>query len=370
MIYGYHKLERHALYAIHKELGHFFETIAVTDQFSDALFQEWFLPVLHKCQRLKDILQLIFVQLKKSGSPSAHDFIKIFKNNNQIEMLCRNPKSMLLEWKTNDKDLNKHLLELAEYLYDELPERQSLLDAIDGGGYRNYYKEFREQNTGTVCPFCGIDNLPDYFQDERDSKLPRASYDHYLCRTRFPLSAINFDNLIPTCKHCNENAKGAKPMILSEGGKRRKAIYPFNSPFQFNFILSQTEAAGIDEKAKWAVDIVAKRAADNEAVRTWLSVYNIKDRWEARVEGRAKHWEICTLQEMLTDFEDLTALKGKLNAKRITYTCESYLKDEVDGILKLAFFDYLSSLDNARLRSTVVALKLIAATQPKDLLAI
>jgi hypothetical protein len=60
-------------------------------------------------------------------------------------------------------------------------------------------------------------------------KLTRPEFDHWFAKSRYPLLAVSFYNLIPSCNICNSNIKGSNEMML------RTHLHPYIDRPEFKF---------------------------------------------------------------------------------------------------------------------------------------
>lgn len=61
-----------------------------------------------------------------------------------------------------------------------------------------------------TCPYCNIDNIKTIYLSKSKEKLLSPPLDHYHCQQEYPLLAISFYNLVPSCWPCNTVFKGKK----------------------------------------------------------------------------------------------------------------------------------------------------------------
>src|SRR5690606_360287 len=88
---------------------------------------------------------------------------------------------------------------------------------LDGNGFRDlfsttlraHFDEFSTINSEiTLCPICGLGELKKHTDEARDQ------YDHYLPKSIYPLSSVNFKNLVPVCRECNSlDVKGDTDIV-------------------------------------------------------------------------------------------------------------------------------------------------------------
>ncbi|MCP2044706.1 HNH endonuclease [Pontibacter sp. HSC-36F09] len=71
------------------------------------------------------------------------------------------------------------------------------------------------ENLGmNVCPYCNREHTITINNKEVKGQLTRPDFDHYLPKSQYPLFALSFYNLIPSCKICNSTFKGKKNVKL------------------------------------------------------------------------------------------------------------------------------------------------------------
>lgn len=68
-----------------------------------------------------------------------------------------------------------------------------------------------------VCPYCGRQFIHTVITAGKkgasvDVKLIRAEFDHYIPKAKFPMFALSFYNLIPSCHFCNSSIKNTREL--------------------------------------------------------------------------------------------------------------------------------------------------------------
>ncbi|MEZ3464110.1 MAG: hypothetical protein K1W23_18545 [Lachnospiraceae bacterium] len=71
-----------------------------------------------------------------------------------------------------------------------------------------------------VCPYCNREFIYTVFGDDH-IKVVRPELDHYLPKSRFPMFALSFYNLIPGCHSCNSSIKGQRELNM------KKHLHPY-----------------------------------------------------------------------------------------------------------------------------------------------
>jgi len=71
------------------------------------------------------------------------------------------------------------------------------------------------------CPNCNRLFTITITKKNKDGQLTRPDFDHYFPKSQYPLLALSFYNLIPSCKICNSTFKGDKDMDI------KKHLHPY-----------------------------------------------------------------------------------------------------------------------------------------------
>lgn len=114
---------------------------------------------------------------------------------------------------------SKMMKDLMKELYEEFTQKQ------DGEGVSNAHFFFRDLNIRT-CPYCNR-----HYTFTLDKKVKAApEFDHFYDKSKHPLLAVSFYNLVPSCHTCN-HAKGTN----------KAAINPYFSGFRRKFELQDVQ---------------------------------------------------------------------------------------------------------------------------------
>ncbi len=153
-----------------------------------------------------------------------------------------------------------------------------------------------------TCPFCGIEPI-------HDASLTLQDYDHLLCKSSYPFTAVNLVNLVPCGADCNRIFKHEADIIWNaEEGRRRRAFFPFRPHGTVLAVdltgsrLPQTDR----DVAGWNVSITPA----SEEVDTWVKVFDLKRRYQLDVLG--KHYDrwrqdfvdALAIMELATDWDE------------------------------------------------------------------
>lgn len=203
-----------------------------------------------------------------------------FRRNNDIEGLCNGKRPVYFY--QLPKVVEENMKPLFIRFYEELLERSKV-----GGDKLEFYSALYKTNRFKFCNCCG------YMPFDTGMLERREAYDHYLPKSNYPFSSVNFKNLVPLCYKCNSDRKRDKDPIKNG----RKAFYPYrdasikidiSTTLGENFIRSlyETIVNNTDEdtlEPPTIKDISIKLIAEEqEQVVTWDDLFQIKNRFSER----------------------------------------------------------------------------------------
>lgn len=93
------------------------------------------------------------------------------------------------------------------------------------------------------CVYCNRTYTVSQFKIDKEgqiSKLIRPHFDHWFPKENYPLLALSFFNLIPSCSICNSSVKGRKEFSLS------KYIHPYVDNVVDSIVFSYSHDVSID----------------------------------------------------------------------------------------------------------------------------
>lgn len=158
--------------------------------------------------------------------------------------------------------------------YNKLKEIQTIFNynTLVSGNKDNSYKiaEIKGRNTCTYC------NRQYTITLKKDGEfITRPQFDHWFPKSIFPLLALSFYNLIPSCSICNSSAKGEQIFSF------KKLIHPYkrSSPetdFRFSYLP--------DGKGGWKIDLYNLKGVEKETfeVLKLKDIYNYHYKLEAK----------------------------------------------------------------------------------------
>lgn len=166
----------------------------------------------------------------------------------------------------------------------------SNLSEIDKISYHNFikeinrifnYKEFTKMDNKNVaytfsnllnintCPYCNRIYTKTVIKSTKKT-VTRPEFDHWYSQESYPLFALSFYNLIPSCHICNSNIKGSKTFNIHD------TLHPYiieKLEYQYSYQLNQ-----IDEYQ------FKLKSAPNSKSEKFVKSFELKDIYETHIE--------------------------------------------------------------------------------------
>jgi hypothetical protein len=127
------------------------------------------------------------------------------------------------------------------------------------------YRLASDLNRNT-CTYCNRSYIHTIVSSD-DEKIMRPQFDHWFPKSKFPLLALSFYNLIPSCSSCNSSIKGGIDLNISDH------IHPYLDDIADEFTFTYEFDKGIN---KYKIDIETdnKRIANTVNEMCLTDVYN------------------------------------------------------------------------------------------------
>ncbi len=271
-------------------------------------------------------IQEVFLIFKTLNTEEIKQLKTWYRSNNSIEDLCKNNPNVTPTTYDDVSRMNSKLGAALKAFFEGLYSQNFLTlkvlsDII--GLIDEHYIEFVKINRIGKCPFCGL------YPIDGEYVHTREAYDHYLPKSKYPFSSINFKNLAPICNKCNSGNKGSKDPLQDANGSRRKAFYSYSSvPYsiEIGLILSSNDIDNLTPQ-----DITITFGPDNLSVelQTWTELFGIEDRYkETCCSADAKEWVTQILDEsQLFGYTSSEFLKIRLEvAQRYPHSNMNFLR--------------------------------------------
>ncbi|PFY80037.1 HNH endonuclease [Bacillus toyonensis] len=303
-----------------------------TGVFRIELFEPEFRPIVNRHRTiLKKRFRIIYEHVSSLSIDDRRSFCQKIIESNQIEKICRGeytPEVFIKKPTGIDLTLKGLFLDLYEQVLDGKPFQENANTTL-----REHFDQFSDANAEiTLCPNCGIGELKNSQDETRDQ------YDHYLPKALYPLSSINFRNLVPCCKECNSlEVKGDKDIIALSNGK---LFFPYDNNYKGLSLNVNVKHDNPElEKIEWEFLF---NSLDNKSdeIEAWKTIYSIEKRYQGHIKGRIKKWykiyfnyithsktaclDISKREELFMLFLELSEEQG----------LEFIVKPTIDGLLE------------------------------------
>lgn len=295
--------------------------------------------------RFSSQIQAIYQSFARLSRSEIAQFKRWYQGNNELEKVCANNAAIHLaryaDIAVNHQDLADQLGTFFKGLYSQpLLNLAALRNKI--GEIDDHYQNFVQTNKAGKCPFCGINDLLGEYHSKREA------YDHYLPKALYPFNSINLRNLVPACHHCNSSYKTSRdpaytPKDPTRAVRRRAVFYPYKAAA--HSIELQVTLRHSDIAMLTSADITLQfgPAAVAEEIDTWKDVYDIEERYKAKLcgENDGKYWLTQVLDECQAYDKqpaDILAMRAQQAQSRPYADCNFLRKPFLDACQQIGVF--------------------------------
>ncbi len=205
--------------------------------------------ILAKDNHIKNLFQLIKGRVSTSLNTEVVNFLTDEKIKKilggypkelyklQLEFLVK----VIPHFSFNDWNKYKNITKTKDFTLEEI-QIKNIFDVIYNEIERIFnYENFLMKKVKTYCAYTLAENLdiPTCVYCNRiytktvskKSKITRPTFDHWYPKSKYPLLALSFYNLIPSCYVCNSGVKGNVNLTLDT----HFHPYIFNPDFKYTF---------------------------------------------------------------------------------------------------------------------------------------
>lgn len=234
--------------------------------------------------------------------------------NNCIEELCRAKYTPVLysDLEAIDRELSDTIKSFCTNLYKHVMPSATFIKIF--GSIAQYYKTLA--GNGHACHFCGMDSIISKYEKNR------SALDHYLAKSLYPFTTVNFHNLVPACEKCNTTYKRDKNILFLKPpkkyktvlGARVKAFYPFCNDTPNIDVAVKFNRPYKDDFSPDDFDMTIQSAATQQETENWRRIYNIDSRYKAyccsdTMKSYIEHQFIAFVNKGLLPHEYINSLK-------------------------------------------------------------
>ncbi|MGB5919102.1 hypothetical protein [Arcobacter sp.] len=332
MLRLYKQIEKDNIFKLHKILKYLIFNIwckADDEEWKDKANNKKLFKLLHYSVKtgvtFENEIERIYNIFKTLTNEEKARIKRSWKINNDIEKLCTKKLKPI------------YLSDLPEVVRNDIKPLFSwcytyLLNQKEASGDKlDYYKKLISLNEFEVCPCCGMIDF------ELDDSKYREAYDHYLPKSEYPFSSINFKNLVPICYKCNSDRKGTKNPIEN----KRVAFYPFsnskNHEISIEFKIDKTK--DLNKLTKEDIKIVYK--GKDKEIETWDWLFDISKRYNNKVKKysesmlkriKNRHKIHLSLNKDITYQETIDLMINEYKEER--YTDKNFLRIPLLEVIK------------------------------------
>lgn len=125
------------------------------------------------------------------------------------------------------------------------------------------------------CPYCNRNYTTTHATYKEKEVFPE--FDHFYHKNDYPLLAVSFYNLIPSCNVCNTHFKGSKDSV------KENLFHPYTElePNAFNFsFIPQNVQSLYGKKDKFELNFIINDLANKDSIESTLEFFGIKEIYE------------------------------------------------------------------------------------------
>ncbi|MGN6178838.1 MAG: hypothetical protein ACTHNW_06635 [Mucilaginibacter sp.] len=122
-------------------------------------------------------------------------------------------------------------------LFEYIDQLEKIFDYTGFCKTNDYYTAYQLSSAlnRSTCTYCNRTYTSTITEPETGKPIIRPTFDHWFPQSKYPLLAVSFFNLIPSCYHCNSSVKGADPFNLKDHTHPYVDISQ-NDDFEFGYI--------------------------------------------------------------------------------------------------------------------------------------
>ncbi len=358
MIYGY-KYKSFKIEKFHDEIMYFFKYLLENEPKEydvNKMFNPSFKPLIEASKKFEPLLKELIEEYAKLDKEKKRKIKLAFKNNNQIKKLC-NGSLTPVQYEEFKSVFSDKLKVFFEKLWDDYSHNKKI--ETNYGTVKEHFDLFVDEGhqEALICPFCGLSALKPSKGEYRDA------YDHYLPKSLFPFTSMNFKNLVPTCQTCNSRSeKGDKPVIYNRK-KRQRVFFPFDTKLNINSIkleICPSTKYNIKSKStllsqiQWEYSLKINNKKSIELIQ-WENIYGIQRRSKEYMLSMEKSWFSWILDRYKESIEDGVSF-SKFKDRILLEAKKGILSNE-KGLMKYAYISYLLSQPKIEERLRVTSSK-------------
>jgi hypothetical protein len=210
--------------------------------------------------------------LTKIYSIKGKKWLKDFLENNLYKIVAGMPSELILINKYYKQQCKNNGFELK--LIDNITKKIFDYDWLAGNKKRSY--EFANALQVNSCPYCNRNYTVTVIETKRKHLIVRPDFDHFLLKSKYPLLALSFYNLIPSCPLCNRSIKGFHEVAYG------KYLHPYEdsygSALRINYFPRDTDSMiGIKQNLEIRILLDSKNLAKAKRCKRNFDLFKLKE---------------------------------------------------------------------------------------------
>ena len=125
-----------------------------------------------------------------------------------------------------------------------------------------------------TCPYCNRTYTKTVITKNRE-KIIRPEFDHWFPKNQYPLLALSFYNLIPSCHICNSNVKGETEFKLDSHFHPYNSVSNLKARFSYNYKSYDDYKIKINTEDKFSRNSVEAFQLENTPIPPSSAIFQI-----------------------------------------------------------------------------------------------
>jgi len=344
MIFNVTKPDPAGIYWLDEVFDCFFQRMFAGDDFGNALFPTEFAIVMDESDKTSQLFEKTFEEYVQLTLQDKNTFQQLYENHRMTIQNLSNEVYALSPITDPLNNIWKFIKELGAYLY-QTTLRLVCFKNIPCVDYSidDHFEKFKELN-GRVCCFCALNEYEEEWEPEEDDDETtkwRAAYDHYLPKKHYPLSSIDFNNLLPCCEKCNSKAKGEKDILFNSGGNRLVAFTPYVDHETVMFLVIFN---AVEKKCKLSVDNTLHEE-HRKKTENWNRIFRVLPRAQTKINN---YFQESWLSPVLLGASTVEDARNLLTKEMLR--CREVVQNELDAFYKTLCYEALLNQDDGVIR--------------------
>lgn len=218
--------------------------------------------------------------------------------------------------------------------YDSLTKVEQDKFVYIKNAYANFIGKKKEYNAYdlakrlnvNVCPYC---NRNYTYTVISDKELSRPEFDHFYSKDKYPILALSFFNLIPSCHLCNSTLKGTAEFSINT------YVYPYEESLDKHakFLLTLLTSDFYFKEDGFDIELKPNCSTDKKAQNT-IDVFRLNEIYKHHKDiileliQKAEMYNDSYIDELMKNYEG-TLFKNREDLLRLIFG--GYITDEEIG---------------------------------------